>query len=63
MNKKGYAVTCCKCDSINIKYDYRKTTLNIRDNKASTPIKCLDCGYETFEEMENTCVVIDGSLV
>lgn len=49
MNKKGYAVTCSKCESSNIKYDYLSTTINVKENKASTPVKCLDCGYETTE--------------
>lgn len=49
MNKKGYAVTCSKCESRNIKYDYLNTTMNVKNNKISTPIKCLDCDYETIE--------------
>lgn len=50
MNKEGYAVTCSKCNSTNVEYNYRKTMVNIKDNKTSTPVKCLDCNYETVEE-------------
>ncbi len=50
MNKKGYLVTCSKCSSTNIEHDYQNTTINSIDNKTSTPVKCLDCGYETVEE-------------
>ncbi|MGN8845700.1 hypothetical protein ACTNDN_23145 [Niallia sp. HCP3S3_B10] len=49
MNKKGYVVTCSKCESSNIKYDHLNSFINVNDNKTSTPVKCLDCGYETTE--------------
>ena len=50
MNKKGYAATCSKYNSTNIKYDYQNTRINSNVNKASTLVKCVDCGYETTEE-------------
>ncbi len=49
MNKKGYIITCSKCESSNVKYDYLNTIMQIKDSKAITPVKCLDCGYETIE--------------
>ena len=49
MNNEGYSVICSKCGSTNIKYDYQNTTINSKDNRSSTPVKCLDCNYETVE--------------
>lgn len=50
MDKTEWAVVCSKCDSTNIEYNYRKTTINSKNNKIRTAVDCLDCGYETFEE-------------
>lgn len=49
MNKEGYAVTCSKCNSTNIEYNYCKTMVSIKGNKTSTPVKCRNCNYTTTE--------------
>lgn len=51
MNKEGYSVICSKCNSTNIEYNYRKTMLDMKDNKVRTPVKCLDCNYKTVEQV------------
>lgn len=49
MNKEGYAVTCSKCGSYEIKYEYEKTTVNAKTNETKTPVICLECGHKTYE--------------
>lgn len=49
-DNKGYAVTCSKCKSTNIKYDHHNTKFNHQNKKVSVLVKCLDCDYEVTEE-------------
>ncbi|MBO1513241.1 hypothetical protein [Metabacillus bambusae] len=47
MNKEGYFVTCSKCEGNNIKYDYENTIFNTKTGETVTPVRCLECNYET----------------
>lgn len=49
INNKGYAATCSKCNSTNIKINYIKTTFNMSNRETSTPVICFDCVYVTTE--------------
>lgn len=49
MNNEGYFVTCSKCKSYKIKYDYEMAVFNVKTGKSETPVKCLNCGFETKE--------------
>lgn len=49
MNKEEYVVTCSKCGSSNVKYEYDKTTYAINSKETKTPVKCNSCKYQTEE--------------